>query len=80
MTTAALRRPGVFENGPAPAVAILGPMTFQKEQSLWEYTERPAQLGNAVLVSIPATGDRSGEPRCHENPAAKVEDLHAALA
>lgn len=72
--------PAAFAGGPAPAVAVLGPMTFQKEQSPTEYARRLAQLGFATLVFDTRTrGESGGEPRCLEDPAGKGEDLRAAL-
>lgn len=74
-----LYRPG-FGAGPAPAVAILGPMTFQKEQAPAEYARRLADLGCAALTfDVRYRGESSGEPRCFESPAAKIKDLHAAV-
>lgn len=69
-----------FGSGPAPGVAILGPMTYQKEQAPSQYAERLSRLGFATLVFDPRyRGESGGLPRCYENPAAKVEDLNAAL-
>lgn len=68
-----------FGAGPAPAVAIIGPMTFQKEQAPALYARRLAKLGYAALIfDTRYRGESGGEPRCYENPAAKVEDLRAA--
>lgn len=39
-----------FGTGSAPAVAIVGPMTFCKEQSPTEYARRLAQLGYSALA------------------------------
>jgi fermentation-respiration switch protein FrsA (DUF1100 family) len=67
-------------DGPAPAVVILGPMTFQKEQAPTEYARRFPALGFSALAFDPRfRGESSGEPRCWENPMAKVEDLIAAV-
>jgi uncharacterized protein len=61
-------------------VAIIGPMTFQNEQAPTLYAERLAQLGYAALVFDSLyRGESGGEPRCYENPAAKVEGLRAAV-
>jgi uncharacterized protein len=69
-----------FGNGPAPGVAILGPMTFQKEQAPAQYARRLAELGFAALVfDTRFRGESGGEPRCYEDPRAKVEDLGAAV-
>jgi uncharacterized protein len=73
--------PAAFSVGSAPAVVIVGPMTFQKEQAPTLYAERLSQLGYTALVFDPRyRGESGGEPRCHESPAAKVEDLRAAVA
>jgi fermentation-respiration switch protein FrsA (DUF1100 family) len=65
---------------PAPAVVILGPMTFQKEQAPTEYAKRFPALGFSALAFDPRfRGESSGEPRCWENPMAKVEDLISAV-
>jgi alpha/beta superfamily hydrolase len=72
--------PAAFSNGPAPAVAILGPMTFQKEQAPLQYAYRLAKLGYSSLIfDTRYRGESGGEPRCFENPTAKTEDLRAAL-
>lgn len=72
--------PAAFGEGPAPAVAIIGPMTFQKEQAPTLYAERLSQLGYTALVFDPRyRGESGGKPRYYESPAAKVEDLGAAL-
>lgn len=64
----------------APAVVLLGPMTFQKEQAPTEYARRLAEMGFAALVFDPRyRGESSGEPRCWENPMAKVEDVSSAV-
>jgi fermentation-respiration switch protein FrsA (DUF1100 family) len=73
--------PAAFGSGPAPAVAILGPMTYQKEQAPAQYARRLAQLGFTALIFDPRwRGESSGEPRCYESPVAKGADLRAALA
>jgi uncharacterized protein len=73
--------PAAFGAPPAPAVALVGPMTFQKEQAPTLYAERLSQLGYTALVFDPRyRGESGGEPRCYESPAAKVEDLRAAVA
>jgi fermentation-respiration switch protein FrsA (DUF1100 family) len=73
--------PAAFANGPAPGVAIVGPMTFQKEQAPRLYAERLSQLGyTALAFDTRYRGESGGEPRCYESPAAKVEDLRAAVA
>jgi uncharacterized protein len=69
-----------FADGPMPAVAIIGPENYQKEQAPMQYGPRLAQLGYTALIFDPRyRGESSGEPRCYEDPAAKIEDLRAAL-
>jgi ketosteroid isomerase-like protein/fermentation-respiration switch protein FrsA (DUF1100 family) len=72
--------PAAFGAGPGPAVAILGPMTFQKEQSPVEYARRLARLGyTALAFDTRCRGESGGEPRGYEDPVAKGRDLSAAL-
>jgi uncharacterized protein len=67
-------------DSPAPAVVLLGPMTFQKEQAPTEYAKRLASMGFAALAFDPRyRGESSGQPRCWENPMAKVEDVSSAV-
>jgi fermentation-respiration switch protein FrsA (DUF1100 family) len=69
-----------FGAGPAPAVVITGPETYQKEQAPAQYAPRFAALGYTALIFDPRyRGESGGEPRCYENPLAKIEDLGAAL-
>ncbi|RFU42259.1 alpha/beta hydrolase [Actinomadura logoneensis] len=69
-----------FGEGPAPAVAIIGPMTYVKEQSPVQYARRLAGNGYTALIFDPRyRGESGGEPRCLEDPVAKVEDLRAAV-
>ncbi|MEL6316504.1 MAG: alpha/beta fold hydrolase [Pseudomonadota bacterium] len=64
-----------------PAVAIIGPMTYQKEQAPTQYARRLAALGFAALAyDSRYRGESGGAPRAWENPAHKVEDLKAAIA
>lgn len=63
-----------------PAVVLLGPMTFVKEQVPTEYARRLAARGYAALVFDPRYhGESSGQPRRWENPLAKARDVTAAL-
>jgi len=67
--------------GRSPAVAIVGPMTFQKGQAPTQYAKRFADLGFVALAFDPRyRGESGGEPRAWENPLHKVEDLKAAVA
>ncbi|WP_375549771.1 alpha/beta fold hydrolase [Oceanicaulis alexandrii] len=64
-----------------PAVAIIGPMTYQKEQAPTEYAKRLAGQGFVTLAyDSRYRGESGGEPRAWENPFHKVEDLKAAVA
>jgi fermentation-respiration switch protein FrsA (DUF1100 family) len=73
--------PAAYGSGPAPAVAIIGPMTFVKEQAPRQYARRLARNGYTALTFDPRyRGESGGEPRCLEDPAAKLADLRAAVA
>ncbi len=62
-----------------PAVPILGPMTFAKEQAPTEYAKRFAERGFIGLAfDSRYRGESSGTPREFEDPIAKVEDAQAA--
>ncbi|WP_299223494.1 nuclear transport factor 2 family protein [uncultured Aquimarina sp.] len=62
-----------------PAVPILGPMTYAKEQAPTEYAKRFAERGYIALAFDPRyRGESSGVPRELEDPIAKVEDAKAA--
>lgn len=66
--------------GKRPAVVIIGPMTFQKEQAPTEYAQRLADQGFVTLAyDSRYRGESGGEPRAWENPFHKVEDLKAAV-
>ncbi len=68
------------EEFPVPAVALLRPMTFAKEQAPTEYTRRLADAGYAALAFDPRyRGESGGDPRCLESPFSKVEDVRAAV-
>ncbi|TFL16354.1 alpha/beta hydrolase [Jannaschia formosa] len=70
------------EDGAAkrPAVAIIGPMTYQKEQAPTEYARRMGDAGYvAIAYDSRYRGESGGAPRAWENPAHKVEDLKAAI-
>jgi fermentation-respiration switch protein FrsA (DUF1100 family) len=72
--------PAAFGDGPAPAVVVIGPENFQKEQAPMQYAPRLAQLGYTALTFDPRyRGESGGEPRCFESPTAKMEDLRAAM-
>jgi uncharacterized protein len=72
--------PAEFGDRPAPGVVIIGPENYQKEQAPAQYAPRFAQLGYTALIFDPRyRGESGGEPRCYENPLAKIEDLRAAV-
>lgn len=63
-----------------PAVVLLGPMTFVKEQVPTDYARRLAARGYAALTFDPRYhGESGGQPRRWENPLAKAQDVAAAL-
>ncbi len=65
---------------PAPTVTMLGPETFVKEQAPTQYAKRLANDGYVTLAFDPRyAGESGGEPRRWENPAAKAEDVRAAV-
>lgn len=67
-------------DGPFPAVVILGPYSFEKEQAPTHYATRLADEGYAALAFDPRTvGESSGTPRRLENPKMKNEDAVAAM-
>jgi fermentation-respiration switch protein FrsA (DUF1100 family) len=73
--------PAAFGTGPAPAVAIVGPMTYVKEQAPLQYAQRLARNGyTALIFDSRYRGESGGEPRFLEDPVAKVDDLRAAVA
>lgn len=66
--------------GPHPAVTIIGPVAFVKEQSPLQYATRLAQNGIAALIFDPRSyGASTGQPRQLESGAAKIEDICATL-
>jgi len=67
--------------GPWPAVAVMGPVAFVKEQAPLQYAARLAREGIAALIFDPRYhGESAGEPRRWESRQAKVEDLRAAVS
>lgn len=66
--------------GPHPAVVILGPVAFVKEQAPTHYAVNLAHAGLAAFVFDPRFhGESEGIPRRFEKGTAKVEDVRAAL-
>jgi dienelactone hydrolase len=69
------------QDGKRPAVAIIGPMTYQKEQAPTEYAKRLAEVGFVTMAyDSRYRGESGGDPRAWENPFHKVEDLKSAVA
>jgi len=67
--------------GPWPAVAVIGPVAFVKEQAPLQYAARLVREGFAALIFDPRYhGESAGEPRRWESRKAKVEDLRAAVS
>lgn len=65
---------------PVPAVAIVGPFCFVREQAPMEYARRLAARGVAALAFDCRThGESEGEPRRLESVAEKVRDLERGL-
>lgn len=63
-----------------PAVVVLGPVAFVKEQSPTQYATRLVRSGFSVLIFDPRYhGESEGQPRRFENGKAKVADLRAAV-
>lgn len=63
-----------------PAVVVIGPVGFVKEQSPTQYATRLAREGFVALVFDPRYhGESAGEPRRLESGQAKAQDLQAAL-
>ena len=64
----------------APGVVALGPFGFVKEQAPMQYATRMAREGFVVLIFDPRhSGESGGEPRRLESPAAKIQDVRAAV-
>ncbi|HTL89626.1 MAG TPA: alpha/beta hydrolase [Leptolyngbya sp.] len=64
----------------APAIPIIGPVAFVKEQSPLHYATRLASEGFVTLIFDPRThGESGGEPRRYESGKAKVQDIEAAI-
>jgi fermentation-respiration switch protein FrsA (DUF1100 family) len=66
--------------GRKPAIIIIGPVAFVKEQSPIQYASRLVREGYTMLIFDPRYhGESGGEPRRQESGAAKVEDLRASV-
>ena len=63
-----------------PAVVIMGPVAFVKEQSPIQYASRLAAQGLTTLIFDPRYhGESSGYPRRFESGDAKIEDFQSAI-
>ncbi len=67
--------------GRCPAVVIMGPVAYVKEQAPMQYASRLVREGMAILIFDPRYhGESDGMPRRWEARRSKVEDLRAATA
>jgi len=63
-----------------PAITVMGPVAFAKEQSPLQYATRLAKEGFVVLIFDPRFyGESAGEPRRFESRKAKVADIQASV-
>jgi len=66
--------------GQKPAVVVIGPVAYVKEQSPMQYATRLVREGFVTMVFDPRFhGESEGMPRRFESRAAKVQDLRAVL-
>ncbi|WP_214105949.1 alpha/beta hydrolase [Acrocarpospora catenulata] len=66
--------------GPHPALVFTGPFTGVKEQVTGLYAERLTAHGYLTLAFDHRNfGESGGEPRRHEDPQGKLDDLRAAV-
>jgi fermentation-respiration switch protein FrsA (DUF1100 family) len=69
------RPPGAGSADRTPAIAMCGPSSSVKEQTLPHYAERFSDAGYTVLTFDSRTfGESEGEPRCYYDPAQIVGD------
>lgn len=69
------RPPSAGEDEPTPAVALCGPFSSVKEQTLPHYAERFADAGYTALTFDPRhLGESEGEPRFRYDPNIVIED------
>jgi fermentation-respiration switch protein FrsA (DUF1100 family) len=69
------------DNQSLPVILVDGAMTGVKEQVAGSYAERIAKAGYVTLVlDHRHFGESEGEPRQHEDPAKKMEDLKNAVS
>jgi fermentation-respiration switch protein FrsA (DUF1100 family) len=75
------RPPGIGESERTPAVALCGPFSSVKEQTLPHYAERLADAGYTALTFDPRSfGESEGEPRYHHDPNLVIEDYANAVS
>ncbi|HHC7313743.1 TPA: alpha/beta hydrolase [Vibrio cholerae] len=68
------------ELGKLPAIVLVAPQAGVKEQTVANYAEKLAQKGFITLTFDHASfGASEGEPRFHENPYRKAEDISHAV-
>ncbi|WP_433374724.1 alpha/beta hydrolase [Streptosporangium sp. CA-115845] len=67
--------------GPHPALVLTGPFTGTRDQVTGLYASRLAGAGYVTLAFDHRNwGESGGEPRNHEDPQGKLEDLRAAVS
>ena len=75
------RPPGVTAGERTPAVALCGPISSVKEQTLPHYAERLADAGYTALTFDPRSfGESDGEPRFHYDPNRVIADYASAVS
>ena len=63
-----------------PAIVVMGPVGFVKEQAPLQYASRLVNGGFVTLIFYPRFhGESEGQPRRHESGAAKNRDIRAAI-
>ena len=72
---------GVSRANPGQAAVVTGAWMTIKEQMAGRYAQELAQRGIVALAfDFRGWGESAGQPRAMENPAAKTEDIRAAVA
>jgi len=66
--------------GQKPAIIVIGPVGFVKEQAPLQYASRLVREGYVTLIFDPRFhGESGGEPRRFESGTEKVKDISAAI-
>jgi fermentation-respiration switch protein FrsA (DUF1100 family) len=74
------RPPSATDSERTPAVALCGPISSVKEQTLPHYAERLADAGYTALTFDPRNfGESDGEPRFRYDPNVVIEDYANAV-